>query len=108
MLVHHVDPQTKIAASSPEKRGVYITLDGTHGADFDKLLIQLQQTCEQEGIAFLSDSTSHYVKPEAELRAEMAPYLTDNRAFGYKASDVRPIQYFQPDAKAALQKRASI
>ncbi|SEM36730.1 Mannose-6-phosphate isomerase, class I [Paenibacillus sp. cl141a] len=90
----------------PEKRGVYITLDGTHGADFDKLLIQLEQTCEQESIAFLSDSTSHYVKPEAELRAEMAPYLTDNRAFGYKASDVRPTQYFQPDAKAALQKSA--
>ncbi|WP_456289806.1 class I mannose-6-phosphate isomerase [Paenibacillus sp. AK002] len=90
----------------PEKRGVYITLDGTHGADFDKLLIQLQQACEQEGIAFSSDSTSHYVKPEAELRAEMAPYLTDNRAFGYKASDVRPIQYFLPDAKAALQKSA--
>lgn len=90
----------------PEKRGVYITLDGTHGADFDKLLIHLQQTCEQEGIAFLSDSTSHYVKPEAELRAEMAPYLTDNRAFGYKASDVRPTQYFQPGAKAALQKSA--
>lgn len=87
-----------------EKSSIFITLDGTHGADFDKLLAKLQQTCEQEGITFSCDSTSDYVKPEAELRAEMAPYLTDNRAFGYKATDVRPIQYFQQDARSALKK----
>ena len=87
-----------------EKRSIFITLDGTHGADFDKLLAKLQQACEQEGIAFACDSTFDYVKPEAELRAEMAPYLTDNRAFGYKATDVRPIQYFQQDARPALNK----
>ncbi|MBU5349849.1 class I mannose-6-phosphate isomerase [Paenibacillus lautus] len=89
-----------------EKRSIFITLDGTHGADFDKLLAKLQQACEQEGIAFACDSTSDYVKPEAELRAEMAHYLTDNRAFGYKATDVRPIQYFQQDARPALNKNA--
>ena len=89
-----------------EKRSIFITLDGTHGADFDKQLAKLQQACEQEGIAFACDSTFDYVKPEAELRAEMAPYLTDNRAFGYKATDVRPIQYFQQDARPALNKNA--
>ncbi|MGG4344779.1 class I mannose-6-phosphate isomerase [Paenibacillus lautus] len=98
--------EQKSQHEAQEKRSIFITLDGSHGADFDKLLAKLQQTCEQEGIAFSCDSTSSYVKPEAELRAEMAPYLTDNRAFGYKATDVRPIQYFQQDARLALKRSA--
>lgn len=84
----------------------YITLDGTHGADFSALLDPLRQACEKEGIPFSSDFTADYVKPEGELRSEMAPYLTDNRAFGYKANDVRPMQYFQNKAKASLEKKA--
>lgn len=87
-------------------RPLWITLDGTHGADFLALLVPLEQICEKEGIPFSCDFTSDYVKPESELRAEMAPYLTDNRAFGYKGHDVRPIQYFQIDAKASLEKKA--
>ncbi|KZS47892.1 mannose-6-phosphate isomerase [Paenibacillus glucanolyticus] len=90
----------------PGKPGIFVTLDGTHGAHFDQLLVKLQQICDQEGIPFLSDSTSYYVKSEAQLRAEMAPYLTDNRAFGYKAADVRPSQYFQHNARESLKKSA--
>ncbi|MUG86848.1 mannose-6-phosphate isomerase [Paenibacillus timonensis] len=84
----------------------YITLDGTHGADFSALLDPLRQACEKEGIPFSSDFTAKYVKPEGELRSEMAAYLTDNRAFGYKANDVRPMRYFRNDAKAFLEKKA--
>lgn len=83
----------------------YITLDGTHGADFSALLEPLRQACEKEGIPFSSDFTAKYVKPEGELRSEMAAYLTDNRAFGYKANDIRPMRYFRNDAKAFLEKK---
>lgn len=89
----------------PDKRTFFIALDGTHGADFLALLDPLQQACEKEGIPFSSDFTAHYVKPESELRLEMASYLTDNRAFGYKANNVRPMQYFRSDAKASLEKQ---
>lgn len=90
-----------------DNRSVRIILDGTHGADFYTLLNPLQQACEEEGIPFSYDFTSDYLKDESELRSEMAPYLTDNRAFGYKGNHVRPIQYFQTDAKTSLAKRAT-
>ncbi|GAE04439.1 hypothetical protein [Paenibacillus sp. JCM 10914] len=89
-----------------DQRGLFITLDGTHGADLDGLLTKLRQQCDQDGITLTCDSTSSHVKPEAELRAEMARYLTDNRAFGYKASDVHPLQYFRQDARQALRASA--
>lgn len=85
---------------------IWIILDGTHGADFNTLLNPLQQNCEKEGILFSSDFTADYIKSETELRSEMSPYLTDNRAFGYTAHDVNPIQYFRKGTQASLEKRA--
>ncbi|CAM3329173.1 MULTISPECIES: class I mannose-6-phosphate isomerase [Paenibacillus] len=94
---------TEIAKNNaPADRGIFITLDGTHGADFKGLIVRLYEICEKKGIAFSSDDTSNYVKPEAALRSEMIRYLTDNRAFGYKATDVRPDRYFLSGAKEAL------
>ncbi|WP_211746058.1 class I mannose-6-phosphate isomerase [Paenibacillus sp. Marseille-Q4541] len=90
-----------------ERRSIFITLDGTHGTNFDRLLEPIQQICQEAGIQFSSDYTAHYVKPESQLRTEMAVYLTDNRAFGYKATHTSPLQYFQSDAKATLEKKTN-
>lgn len=94
------------ARNEAANRTIFITLDGTHGADFRTLLDPLQHVCEKEGIPFSCDFTAQYVKPESELRSDMAPYLTDNRAFGYKANDVRPIQYFRSSTREDCKKRA--
>ena len=95
-----------ISTYKEKNHPIWITLDGTHGADFHTLLNPLQQISEEEGIPFSCDFTSDYLKSESELRSEMAQYLTENRAFGYKGHSVRPIQYFQMDAKTSLEKRA--
>ncbi|GIP23268.1 class I mannose-6-phosphate isomerase [Paenibacillus sp. J22TS3] len=93
--------------ANAQDQGIFVTLDGTHGAGFDSLLNRLRQICEEKGISFTSDPTSNYLKPEQDLRAEMARYLTDNRAFGYKATDVLPGQYFQSGSREALNSRVS-
>lgn len=83
-------------------RALFVVLDGTHGAGFESLLDPLRQACDIEGIPFWSEYTGSYTKTEEELRSEMAAYLTDNRAFGFKADDVQPIRYFRSGAKDDL------
>lgn len=88
------------------KHTVFISLDGANGADYHTLLHDLQLACEHENIPFSEHFTSEFLKSESELRSEMARYLTDNRAFGYKATDVEPLDYFQNGAKQAWSQRA--
>ncbi|NMO96444.1 class I mannose-6-phosphate isomerase [Paenibacillus lemnae] len=82
-----------------EQGSTVVLLDGTHGTDFDALIQALQGVCEREGIASSANSTSAYLKPEERLRHDMASYLTDNRAFGFTAHGVSPLQYFREDAQ---------
>ncbi|UNK18875.1 class I mannose-6-phosphate isomerase [Paenibacillus sp. N3/727] len=89
------------------KHTLFISLDGTNGADFHTLLHSLHFACEQENIPTTQHFTAEFLKSESELRSEMAHYLTDNRAFGYTATDVQPIQYFQNGAKTVWSQRAT-
>ncbi|MFI2856163.1 class I mannose-6-phosphate isomerase [Paenibacillus sp. JSM ZJ436] len=91
-------------ADHPEPAGpLRVCLDGTHGAHFKSLTSALEQVCIEQKKSLHILHTAAYLKPEAQLREEMARYLTDNRAFGYTAQEVRPMNYFREDALAQVQ-----
>ncbi|MGZ9584393.1 class I mannose-6-phosphate isomerase [Paenibacillus marinisediminis] len=82
-----------------------VILDGTHGAPFDAFVSKLNDACSQAGIPCSSFYTGQFTKTEDELREQFARYLTDNRAFGYVAADVKPSDYFRAEAKHELAQK---
>ncbi|WP_229106538.1 class I mannose-6-phosphate isomerase, partial [Paenibacillus sp. 1001270B_150601_E10] len=80
-----------------------VALDGTNGTDFVQWLDVLRGACIDQEIPFIDIHSSHYMKETEELFTQFHPYLTDNRAFGYMASDVKVNDYFQPTAEADWQ-----
>ncbi|MFC3745087.1 class I mannose-6-phosphate isomerase [Paenibacillus sp. GCM10012306] len=81
----------------------HLVIDGTHGATFTTILEQLQALCHKENIAYIELDSTRYMKSSAELLTAFDRYLTDNRAFGFIASDVDFKDYFKPQAQADWQ-----
>ncbi|MFF2910831.1 class I mannose-6-phosphate isomerase [Paenibacillus sp. NPDC057934] len=81
----------------------HLVIDGTHGAAFTTILEQLQALCSQENIAYIELDSTRYMKSSAELFTTFDRYLTDNRAFGFIASDVDFKDYFRAQAQADWQ-----
>lgn len=81
----------------------HVAIDGTHGAAFTTILEQLQALCSHENIVYIELDSRSYMKSSAELLTAFDRYLTDNRAFGYIASDVDFKDYFRPQAQADWQ-----
>ncbi|NUU60112.1 class I mannose-6-phosphate isomerase [Paenibacillus agri] len=81
----------------------HLAVDGTHGAAFTTILEQLQTLCSQENIAYIELDSTRYMKSSAELLTAFDRYLTDNRAFGFIASDIDYKDYFRAQAQADWQ-----
>ncbi|WP_169450842.1 class I mannose-6-phosphate isomerase [Paenibacillus taiwanensis] len=80
-----------------------IIIDGTHGADFEAAIHVLQEASSHRGISMFTFCTYDYMKSSAQLKQQFMPYLTDNRAFGYMASDVHVHHYFRDTARTEWQ-----
>ncbi|BFH65532.1 class I mannose-6-phosphate isomerase [Paenibacillus azoreducens] len=82
------------------KAGSVFTLvvDGTHGADFQALLMRLIPYAEKQGFRFTAEDTYEYLKSGTELRDHFRRNITDNRAFGY-VSEGKIDDYFRSAAR---------
>ncbi|WP_375102569.1 class I mannose-6-phosphate isomerase [Paenibacillus sp. RS8] len=81
----------------------HLAIDGTHGAAFTTILEQLHALCSHKNIAYIELDSMRYMKSSAKLLTAFDHYLTDNRAFGFIASDVDFKDYFRPHAQAEWQ-----
>lgn len=77
----------------------HLIMDGMHGAHYEVIVDKLEAACQQAHIPFSANYTGEYVRSEQDLQTQFAPYLTDNRAFGYVADDVTPAHYFRSEAR---------
>lgn len=88
------------ACHAGRKDVLYVALDATHGANVEAVASRLTDRLEQEQIRAHVYSTEDYLYGGSELRRRFDRYITDNRAFGYMASDVAFTDYFRSDAAA--------
>jgi Phosphomannose isomerase len=79
-----------------EKQPFLVGIDGTHGADFERLLKTLKQHYSEENVAYLSSGP--YRLSGEQIRSDFQSNITDNRAFGY-FTDKEIDSYFDQQAK---------
>ncbi|MWV46655.1 mannose-6-phosphate isomerase [Paenibacillus sp. HJL G12] len=77
---------------------VTLVVDGTHGADFQALLMRLIPYAEERGFRFVAADVYGYLKSGVELREHFSANITDNRAFGY-VSEEKIDAYFRSGAR---------
>ncbi|MEC0369137.1 class I mannose-6-phosphate isomerase [Paenibacillus chibensis] len=80
-----------------------VAIDAANGAPYGHWVNRLKNYCRDRQIPWILIETAHYMHPPAELLRKFQPYLTDNRAFGRIASDVREESYFQDGAQESWQ-----
>lgn len=83
-----------------------IVVDGTHGADFHKVIQHMVAVIEKLGWTLDVHSTTGYLKSGESLRERFAENITDNRAFGF-VTEANISDYFLPDARAVFSNRVS-
>ncbi|MDF2958458.1 MAG: mannose-6-phosphate isomerase [Paenibacillus sp.] len=73
-----------------------VGIDGTHGADFERIRQVLEQAYAADKVAFLATGT--YLMTGEQIRNHFQENITDNRAFGYFTNE-EISSYFQADSK---------
>lgn len=86
------------------KASVVLVIDGTHGANFQRLLQKIIASCEKCFDNIQVHSTAGYLKSGEQLREQFADNITDNRAFGF-VTEAAIDAYFIDDAQSEFFKR---
>ncbi|MCM3338639.1 class I mannose-6-phosphate isomerase [Paenibacillus sp. MER TA 81-3] len=76
-----------------------VALDSTHGANMQFVIARIVERLDREQVSAHVYSTTSLMHSGDTLRRQFHRYITDNRAFGYMASDADVGDYFMTDAK---------
>jgi mannose-6-phosphate isomerase class I len=82
-----------------DQRTFILALDGTHGADFQKIFTLIRNKYEKDGCIVDLINTGEFLKSGEELRSFFKKNITDNRAFGYVAENNNIEDYFNQNAQ---------